>query len=163
MTPWTVACRAPLEFHGILQVRILEQVPVSSSRGTFWPRDGTQVSRMAGRFFTTEPPGKPGKLATTRVPLPTEDILLMTPVSYWTTFHLEVGLALLRWKVLSHPSANVTPVSNALNYLPSVQPASALYYNVLTLWAQWLCRLFLMRAPASHFYICIYGTACFYD
>ena len=78
-------------------------------------------------------------------------------------FLLELGLALLRWKVLSHPSANVTPVSDALNYLPNVRPASALYYNVLTPWAQWLCRLFLMRAPASDLYICMYRIACFYD
>ena len=44
--------------HGILQARILEWVAVS-----FWgssrPRDRTWVSCTAGRFFTTEPPGKP--------------------------------------------------------------------------------------------------------
>ena len=48
--------------HGILQARILECVAMPSSRGSFWPRDGTCVSCgfcIAGRFFTTEPPGKP--------------------------------------------------------------------------------------------------------
>ena len=88
--PWTVARQAPLGFHGILQVRILEWVPVSSSRWSFPPRDQTWVSCIAGRFFTNEPPGKPGKLTTTHVPLPTEDIVLMTPVSYWTTIQLRV-------------------------------------------------------------------------
>ena len=49
--PWTVACQAPLSM-GILQVRILEQVAISFSRGSPWPRNWTQVSWIAGRFFT---------------------------------------------------------------------------------------------------------------
>ena len=48
---------------GILQARILEWVAMPSSRGSSWPRDQTHVSwkspALAGRFFTTEPPGKP--------------------------------------------------------------------------------------------------------
>ena len=38
--------------HGILQARILERVAMSSSRASFQPRDRTQVSCIAGRFFT---------------------------------------------------------------------------------------------------------------
>ena len=38
--------------HGILQARILEWVVISFSRRTSWPRDRTQVSLTAGRFFT---------------------------------------------------------------------------------------------------------------
>ena len=38
--------------HGIFQARILEWVAISSSRGSSWPRDRTQVSHFAGRFFT---------------------------------------------------------------------------------------------------------------
>ena len=37
---------------GILQARILEWVAMPSSRGSSRPRDGTQVSCIAGRFFT---------------------------------------------------------------------------------------------------------------
>ena len=37
--------------HGILQARILEWGAISSSRGSSWCRDGTQVSCIAGRFF----------------------------------------------------------------------------------------------------------------
>ena len=46
--------------HGILQARILQWVPISSSRGSSWPRDWTQVSCI-GRWilWTTEPLGKP--------------------------------------------------------------------------------------------------------
>ena len=38
--------------HGILQARILEWVAMSSSVGSSQPRDQTQVSYIAGRFFT---------------------------------------------------------------------------------------------------------------
>ena len=37
--------------HGILQARILEWVVISFSRRTSWPRDLTQVSHVADRFF----------------------------------------------------------------------------------------------------------------
>ena len=49
--PWTVACQAPL-FMGILQARILEWVAMPFSTGSSQPRDQTQVSCIAGRFFT---------------------------------------------------------------------------------------------------------------
>jgi len=45
VTPWTIV-------HGILQARILEWVAVLFSRGSSQPRDQTQVSLFAGRFFT---------------------------------------------------------------------------------------------------------------
>ena len=44
----------PMDYtvHGILQARILEWVAVLFSRGSSQPRDQTQVSHIAGRFFT---------------------------------------------------------------------------------------------------------------
>ena len=39
--------------YGILQARILEWVAFPLSRGSSQPRDGTQVSCIAGRFFTS--------------------------------------------------------------------------------------------------------------
>ena len=39
--------------HGILQARVLEWGAMSFSRGSSQPRDQTQVSHIAGRFFTT--------------------------------------------------------------------------------------------------------------
>ena len=38
--------------HGILQARILEWVAIPFSRGSFQPKDWTQVSHTAGKFFT---------------------------------------------------------------------------------------------------------------
>ena len=48
--------------HEISQARILEWIVMPSSRGSSQSRDRTHVSCIsctAGRFFTTEPPGKP--------------------------------------------------------------------------------------------------------
>ena len=44
----------PMDYtvHGILQARILEWVVVPISKGSSQPRDRTQVSHIAGRFFT---------------------------------------------------------------------------------------------------------------
>ena len=44
---------------GVLQARILEWVAIPFFKGSFWPRDWTQVYCIADGFFTTEPPGKP--------------------------------------------------------------------------------------------------------
>ena len=49
----------PHIIHGILQVKILEWVAIPSSRGSSQPRDWTQISHIAGEFFTAEPLGKP--------------------------------------------------------------------------------------------------------
>ena len=45
----------PMDYtvHGILQSRILEWVPIPFSKGSSQPRDWTQVSLNAGRFFTS--------------------------------------------------------------------------------------------------------------
>ena len=45
--------------HGISHARIFEWVAISFSKGSSWLRDWTHVSCLAGRFFMTEPPGKP--------------------------------------------------------------------------------------------------------
>ena len=49
-TPWTVARQAPLSM-GIFQARRPEWVAMPSSRGSSQPRDLTQVTLIAGRFF----------------------------------------------------------------------------------------------------------------
>ena len=42
----------PHSVHGILQARIVEWVSFPFSRGTSQPREWTQISHIAGRFFT---------------------------------------------------------------------------------------------------------------
>ena len=51
-TPWL--CSPPgSSVHGISQARLLEWVAISFSRGSSQPRDWTQVSLIAGGFFTS--------------------------------------------------------------------------------------------------------------
>ena len=56
--PWTVASQALLSM-GILQARILEWVAMPSPRVSSQPRDRTQVSCIAGRFFKLSYQGRP--------------------------------------------------------------------------------------------------------
>ena len=50
-----VDCSLPgSSVHGILQARILEWLAVPFSRRSLQPRDQTQVSHIAGRFFTSQ-------------------------------------------------------------------------------------------------------------
>ena len=44
--------------HGVLQASILKWVAILFSRASSQPKDQSQVSCTAGRFFTTEPCGK---------------------------------------------------------------------------------------------------------
>ena len=45
----------PMDYtvHGILQARILEWVAFPFSRKSYQPRDRTQISHIAGGFFTS--------------------------------------------------------------------------------------------------------------
>ena len=54
-TLYFVILRDPMDYtaHGILQARILEWVDFPTSRGSSQPRDRTQVSLIAGEFFTS--------------------------------------------------------------------------------------------------------------
>ena len=53
VTPWTVACHGLYSsIHGIVQARILECIAMPSPRGSSQPRNRTQVSHIAGGFFT---------------------------------------------------------------------------------------------------------------
>ena len=64
---------------GIFQEKILEWVAISSSRVSFMPEPITLVSpALAGRFLTTEPPGKPILTITTLKSM--EQIILYSAV-----------------------------------------------------------------------------------
>ena len=50
---YSMDCSPPgSSVRGILQARILEWVAIPSSRGSSWPRNGTYLSCIGGRFFT---------------------------------------------------------------------------------------------------------------
>ena len=50
---------AGFSVRGIFQARVLVRVAAPSSRGSSRSKDGTHISSIASRFFTTEPPEKP--------------------------------------------------------------------------------------------------------
>ena len=52
-------CSPPGSSVAILQARIIEWIAMPSSRGCSQPRNWTQVSHVTGRFFNSEPSGKP--------------------------------------------------------------------------------------------------------
>ena len=65
----TINCSLPhSSIHGVLQARILEWIAMPFSRGSSWPRDQTQVSCIADRFFTTWAQGKPVPIWTAFLP-----------------------------------------------------------------------------------------------
>ena len=113
LTRWDpVDCSPPgSSVHGILQARILEWVVISFSRGSSWPRDRTQVSRIVGRFFnvlaTRESPLQPGHkpLHTTKAKGP-----------MWASSPLRQSLAQVdRDALCAHP------LSGVLTHQPSLQ------------------------------------------
>ena len=53
---WGLPCSSVDE---ISQARMQQWVAISFSRESSWPRDQTTSFALTGRFFTTEPPGKP--------------------------------------------------------------------------------------------------------
>ena len=98
----------PMDYivHGILQARILEWVAFPFSRGSSQPRDPTQVSCIAGRFFSSSPAlqadslpaelqGKPKNTGVGSLPLPQGIFLIQ---------ELNRGLLHCRWILhqLSH-------------------------------------------------------------
>ena len=79
--------------HGILQARILEWVAIPSSRGSFQPRDQTQVSASQADSLLSEPPGKPSFFIWTGVKKKSElhlvtDIKLCLIMAKWTPISL---------------------------------------------------------------------------
>ena len=66
-TPWTVSPPGS-SVRGILQVRILEWVAIPFSRGSSKPKDRTQVSRIAGRFFAIRASGEGGAWLVSSLP-----------------------------------------------------------------------------------------------
>ena len=79
--------QAPL-YMGILEARMLEWVAMPSSRGSSKPKDQTQISHIAGRFFTFWPTGKPKNTGVGRLSLLQE--IFLTQESNW-------GLLYWRW------------------------------------------------------------------
>ena len=79
--------------HGILQGRILDWVAIPSSRGSFQPRDQTQVSALQVDSLLSQTPGKPSFFIWTGIKKKGElhlvtDIKLCLIIAKWTPISL---------------------------------------------------------------------------
>ena len=94
----------PMDYtvHGILQARILDWVAFPFSRGSSQPRDWIQVSYIAGRFFTTEPPEKPSQMK-----LAQSCLTLCDPMDY--TVHGILQARILEWVAISFSRESSQP------------------------------------------------------
>ena len=99
-----------LHSHGILQARICEWVVFPFSRGSFQPRGQTQVSCIAGGFFTSWPQGKPKNTGVGSLSL--LQLIFLTQ-------ELNQGLLHCR-RILHQPSGNPPPHSQSLIKYSSV-------------------------------------------
>ena len=88
--------------HRISQARLLEWTVTSFSRESSWARDQTHTSCLAGRFFTTEPPGKPIK----RIQLITLQWVRYTLKRMYYVMKLHMPMANRKWNT-RHTSINV--------------------------------------------------------
>ena len=75
--------------HEIFQARILKQITISYSRGSSQARDQTVLLVLAGRFFTTEPPGNPPRYIIADIKIPVvgrvripKDVYILNPETY---------------------------------------------------------------------------------
>ena len=124
--------------HGILQARKLEWVAISSSGGSSQSSDRTHItcsSCIAGRFFTTEPPGKPSCMYYIHFLL-LSCVQLFAP--RWTAA-CHTSLSIISWHLLklmsielvisSNISFSVIPFSSSLQSFPAsgLFPASQFF------------------------------------
>ena len=120
--------------HGILQARILEWVAFPFSRGSSQPRDRTQVSHIAGRFFTswaTRVAHSPIKSS--------ESSVMCIPGGRIST--LPQGYTIVSWLLLlsTHSLLSLVNKSERLP-LPGAPQDPALFQNSGIVWDQYLMQ-----------------------
>ena len=107
----------PVDFtiHGTLLARILEWVAFPFPRGSSQPRDWTQVSRIAGGFFTNWATGKYQDSTRTKIYLFTADGCLHT----FKVAHYKYSRALVFWWTYACIPVGCVPRGGITGPLPS--------------------------------------------
>ena len=143
-TPWTIACQAPLSI-GFSRQEYWSGLPLSFSRWPSRPRNWSHiscVSRTAGRFFTTESPGKP---ATSQKG---NSLTLLRGVGMNT-------LARYSWC----PNSNSCLLFKLINY--KFLRASQALATTIVLWMAWdISVLWHMLFPLLNFPLTLWQTPC---
>ena len=126
--------------HGILQARVLEWVAISSSRGTFQPRDRTQVSCVAGRRFTFWATREAPSVQFSSVQSLSRVRLFATPWSAARQASLSITNSRSSLKLMSvelvMPSSHLI-LCRPLLLLPPIPPSIRVFSNELTLCMRW--------------------------
>ena len=114
-------CSPPgFSVHVIFQARILEWFAISSSRGPSPSRDWTRVSCVAGRFFTTAPPGKPLLLFRAMQTKHLQAIFFFFPIllsASWTSFIYLQPLSLSTGRYQAWPGNQYEPEKQDISFL----------------------------------------------
>ena len=99
----------PMDYtvHGILQARIREWVVFSLSRRSFQPRGRTQISCIAGGFFTNWPQGKPKNTGIGSLSLLQQ--IFLTQELNQGLLHCRWILYQLSYQGIPHPTPRVSP------------------------------------------------------
>ena len=155
---WLFATSVDYTVHGLLQGRILEWVASPFSRGSSQPRDQTQVSRIAGGFFTS--------CATREIlNLPTYLYICLSPnyLSVCLSMKIPIYLVCLSTHLLVYQSIYL-PVylSTYLPiYLPTHVPVLSTYLSdylfshLLSTYPSIICLYFYVRLLL---YLCLYES-----
>ena len=93
--PWTIAHQAPL-FMGFPRQKFWSGLPFPSPGGLLDPGIEPASPALAGRFFTTEPPGKPNLCRPTSKKRSLLSKVLLSWIRYWRyrTLHMFISIYL---------------------------------------------------------------------
>ena len=134
---WPLDCSPPgSSVLGIFQARICKWVAISFSRWSSWPRDRTEVSCFAGRFFTIWATRK----AISSVQFSCSVVWLF--VTSWTAALLAFPSITNSWSLLKlvHLVGDATQpfiLCHPLLLWPSIFPSIRVFSNELGLYIRW--------------------------
>ena len=146
-------CSPPgFSVHRILQARILEWVPIISSRGSPWPRDWILVSYIAGRFFTVWATREAHFLL--YIPCHNKNMKKLILIAMmWLEYTQACGIFKLKLGKSRETKDELITVPLTLNYyvrnsaqspkqkFSALQELSSFYYSLLSLTNIWIGRL----------------------
>ena len=115
----TMDCNLPVSsVLGIFQARILEQVAISSCRGSFWPRDWARVFlrplHWQADSLSLESPGKP----TVTMPHPKYQTPSLSRCEWLFLYQLQLHLRLPLWiRFSTNPTIELVLLSDSIQYI----------------------------------------------